>query len=355
MYVVIMAGGGGTRLWPLSTPERPKPFLPLLGERSLLQLTVDRLLAGDELGVQPSDVTVVAAASFAHLVRAQVPGVASLEEPEGRNTAAAIALAAVAIDRPEDEVMVVLPADQVIEKEGLFRAVIADAEAGIARGAFGLDAPLVTLGVQTSRAATEYGYLIPKPGPGLEVHGLRAHHLERFEEKPTAKRAEQLRRQEGVAWNAGMFLWRRRSIRTALSAFAPDILAGIEGGLAHGDLAQAYAAVRSSSIDYAVMEPAAAAGLVVMGAMDVGWSDLGSWTVLLETLGGVGVGRVVQPGETAEAAPDDLVVERVDGRLVLRDGPGGILAQAPVALLAGARPARDVVEALLERVARQEA
>ncbi len=354
MYVVILAGGGGTRLWPLSTPERPKPFLPLLGERSLLQLTVDRLLAGDELGVEPSDMTVVAAASLASLVRAQVPGVALLEEPEGRNTAAAIALAAMAIDRPDDEVMVVLPADQVIGEEGRFRAVLADAEAGIARAAFGVAAPLVTLGVETSRAATEYGYLIPGPGVGDIVHGLRARHLERFEEKPTAERAEQLRRQGGVAWNAGMFLWRRRSIRAALTAFAPDVVAGIEGGLAHGDLAQAYAAVRSTSIDYAVMEPAAAAGRVVMGVMENPWSDLGSWTALLEALGGIGTGRVVQPGEADVATADDLVVERVDGRLVVGEGPRGILGTTPIALLGGARPARDVVDALVDRVTRQE-
>ena len=92
-----------------------------------------------------------------------------------------------------------------------------------------------------------------------------------------------------------------------------------------------------------------------MAAMDVGWSDLGSWTVLLQALGGVGVGRVVQPGDAAEAGSDDLVVERVDGRLVLTEGPRGILAQTPVALLAGARPARDVVAQLLDRAARQEA
>ena len=102
------------------------------------------------------------------------------------------------------------------------------------------------------------------------------------------------------------------------------------------------------------MEPAAAAGHVVMGAMDIGWSDLGSWTVLLQALGGAGVGRVIQPGESAEARSDDLIVERIDGRLRLADGPRGILGPAPSALLAGARPARSIVEALLERVAQQE-
>jgi mannose-1-phosphate guanylyltransferase len=354
MYVVIMAGGGGTRLWPMSTPERPKPFLPLFPDGTLFQKTIARIV-GPDLGIALSDVTVVAAERYAELARAQVPGIGLLEEPEGRNTAAAVALATLAIDRPADEVMVVLPADHVIGDEATFRAVLKAAEAGIARGAFGIDAPLVTLGIQTDRPATEYGYLIPRLDMGDDIKGLRAYPLERFKEKPDPVEAGRLWRQAGVAWNAGMFLWRRRAIRTALETSAPDVLETVHGGLAEGDLARAYGRVRSISIDYAVMEPAAAAGRVVMGAMNVGWSDLGSWTVLLETLGGVGVGRVVQPGETAEAGPDDLVVERVDGRLVLRDGPRSILAEAPVALLAGARPARDIVEALLKRVARQEA
>ncbi len=353
MYVVIMAGGGGTRLWPLSSPERPKPFLPLFADGTLFQKTVARLL-GPDLGLDRSDITVVAAGQYAALARSQVPGVSVLEEPEGRNTAAAIALATLAVERPEDEVMVVLPADHLIEREAVFRRVLRDAAEGIARAAFGIEAPLVTLGVEADRPATEYGYLIPRVAEGASIHGLQAYPLERFEEKPNPERADVLRRQPGVAWNAGMFLWQRRAIRTALAASAPDILDSIDEGLRDGHLEQAYARVRSISIDYAVMEPASVAGQVAMGAMDVGWSDLGSWSALLAALGGAGNGRVVQAGEPAEAGPDDLVVERVGGRLVLHDGPRGILAETPVALLSGAGPARDVVAALLDRCSRSE-
>jgi mannose-1-phosphate guanylyltransferase len=354
MYVVIMAGGGGTRLWPMSTPERPKPFLALFEDGTLLQKTIARIV-GPDLGIDRPDVTVVAAEAYGGLIREQVPGVGLLAEPEGRNTAAAIALATLAIDRPPDEVMVVLPADQVIAREDAFRAVLRAAEAGIARGAFGIEAPLVTLGIRADRPATEYGYLIPRLEDGADIHGLTAYPLERFEEKPDRSRAEELRQRPGAAWNAGMFLWRRRAIRAALEASAPDVIEPLGRALAADDLAAVYPTIRSVSIDYAVMEPAAADGGVVMGTMDVGWSDLGSWTVLLEALGGLGVGRVVQPGESVEAGPDDLVVERVAGRLVLLDGPRGILAETPVALLAGSRPARDVIDTLLQRVARQEA
>ena len=349
-----MAGGGGTRLWPLSSPERPKPFLPLFPDGTLFQKTIARI-RGPELDLDLADITVVASGAYAELARAQVPGIRVLEEPQGRNTAAAIALAAVAIERDDDEVMVVLPADHLIADEPLFRAVIRDAEAGIARRAFGIDTPLVTLGIQIDRPAVEYGYLIPRLDRGADIHGLEAYPLERFEEKPDQDRAELLEHQPGVAWNAGMFLWQRAAIRAALASSAADILETVQRGFAGGDLAGAYQTVRSVSIDYAVLEPAAANGRVVMGAMDVGWSDLGSWTALLEALGGVGLGRVVQPGDPAEAGPDDLTVERIDGRLVLGDGPRGILAATPVALLTGARPARDVVVQLLDRAARQEA
>jgi mannose-1-phosphate guanylyltransferase len=354
VYAVIMAGGGGTRLWPLSSPERPKPFLPLFPDGTLFQKTIARI-RGPELDVDLADITVVASGAYAALARAQVPGIRVLEEPQGRNTAAAIALAAVAIEREDDEVMVVLPADHLIADEPLFRAVIRDAAAGIARRAFGIEAPLVTLGIQIDRPAVEYGYLIPRLDLGADILGLRAYPLERFEEKPDQDRAELLGHQPGVAWNAGMFLWQRAAIRAALASSAGDILETVRQGFTGGDLAGAYQTVRSVSIDYAVLEPAATDGRVVMGAMDVGWSDLGSWTALLEALGGVGLGRVVQSGDPAEAGPDDLTVERIDGRLVLGDGPRGILAATPVALLTGARPARDVVVQLLDRAARQEA
>jgi len=356
MYVVIMAGGGGTRLWPLSSPERPKPFLRLFEEGTLFQRSVGRVV-GPGLGLGPADVTVVAAGAYAALARAQAPGVGLLEEPVGRNTAAAIALATLAIDRPDDEVMVVLPADHLITDEAGFREVIRAAASGLARGAFGIAAPLVTLGVRVDRPATEFGYLIPDLPARQVVDGLSAYPLERFEEKPDPDRAVALQGQPGVAWNAGMFLWQRGAIRAALERFAPDILVTVEAGLAGDRLGDAYDAVRSTSIDYAVMEPAARAGIVAMGAMDVGWSDLGSWTALLGAIGATGTGRVVQAGESAAAGPDDLVVGRdadPAGRLVLLDGPRAILGLTPSALLEGVRPSRARIEALLERVSRQE-
>jgi len=351
VYAVILAGGGGTRLWPLSTPEKPKPFLPLLGDRSLLQATVDRLAGHPELPIQLADVTVVTDRRYAALVAEQLPDVAVIVEPTGRNTAAAVALATIAIDRDPDEVMLVLPADQRIDpkREGVFRSVL-DGASHLAEGAFDVESPLVTLGVTVDRAATEYGYLLPVVEAKRRAHGLDVYPLRAFEEKPTAERAAALQREQGVAWNAGIFLWRRRSIRAALERYTALITALEPVRGSEGLLTSAYDRLKPMSIDHAVMEGAARDRRVVMASMDVGWSDLGSWTALLADIGAAGIGRVIQPDQLAEAGPDDLVVERVDRRLTVSAGPRGILASTPVALLSGAAADRQRVESLVRRI-----
>jgi mannose-1-phosphate guanylyltransferase len=346
MYAVIMAGGGGTRLHPLSRPERPKPFLPLVDERgSLLQATVARLDGVTD------DVTVVTDRRYERLVKTQLPGVSVLTEPLGRNTAAAIALAALAVDRPEDDVMLVLPADQTVERTEVFAAVLRGAEQ-LAHGAFGVEDPLVTLGIQVDRPATEYGYLIPDLDRGEMLHGLRAYPLHRFEEKPKPPRAEELAGQEGVAWNAGIFLWRRQAILAALGRYT-GLLQSLGPMVASPQmLDRAYESIqRAISIDHAVMESAARNGAVVMAAIDVGWSDIGSWSALLDAIGARGTGSVVQAGETVDVETDDLVVRRVDGRLGVIAPPerGSITAVHPMAVLRGTAPDRDRIQALIER------
>ncbi|HET7677439.1 MAG TPA: mannose-1-phosphate guanylyltransferase [Candidatus Limnocylindrales bacterium] len=355
MYAVILAGGGGTRLWPLSRPDRPKPFLPLLGDETLLQRTVARLAPL----IPPEDVYVVTDRRYGGLVRLQVPGARLIVEPMGRNTAAAVALAVAAIDRPEHEVMAVLPADHTIADEEAFRGVLAGAERGIARGAFGVDEPLVTLGVQPTYPSTDYGYIRPRLNEGALIEGLVAYPVEGFVEKPDRHRADELFASGGVAWNAGMFLWRRRAIRDALERYTAlmtliDPAAGSDVALA-----AAYERIKPISVDYAVLEGAARDGRVLMGSMDVGWSDLGGWSALLEALGDGPTearGRVVEAGESVELGEADLLVQSVDGRLGLIAGPSGtIVPDGPAALLTAARERAGAVQALLDRVAREEA
>jgi mannose-1-phosphate guanylyltransferase len=348
MYAVIMAGGGGTRLHPLSRPERPKPFLPLLPDgETLLQATARRL--------PTDDITVVTDRRYERFVRDQLPDAHVLLEPMGRNTAAAIALAAVAVDKPDSEVMLVVPADAYIGpgSEDTYTEVLREAEP-LARDAFDIEHPLVTFGVQAAGPATQYGYLIPKPDTKRRVAGLDAYQLDRFEEKPSQERAEMLLKEAGVAWNAGIFLWRRDAIVAALGRFTGllQTLRPMVGAPAL--LEAAYEAIQQpKSIDHAVMEGAARTGSVVMGAMNVDWSDLGSWTALLAANHARGEGAVVQPGETVSVDDDDLVVRRVDGRLGVIAPPerGSMTAAQPIAVLRGSAPDIDLVKALIERCA----
>ena len=356
MYAVIMAGGGGTRLWPLSRPETPKPFLPLIDDRSLLRRTFDRIVGHPELGLNPDDVAVVTESRYGPLVRDQLPGSRVLAEPMGRNTAAAIALATLRFERDPDEVMLVLPADAWIdpERDGVYRQVLKAMSRVAREGAFGIEAPLATLGIRPLHAATEYGYLIPDYDASQVIDGVKTYPLLGFQEKPDRERANQLYAQLGVAWNAGIFLWQRRAIRDAIDRYTGLItmLGSISGSDA--GLKSAYDRLMPVSIDHAVMEGAASDRRVAMGSMDVGWSDLGSWTQLLAAIGGVGTGRVVPPNERAQAEREDLVIERTSGALVVSDGPRDILAQSPVALLTGAAAQREPVEALVRRVAEWE-
>ncbi len=359
MYAVILAGGGGTRLWPLSRPDRPKPFLPLLGQRTLLIATWERIVP--EL-VGPDDVALVTDRRHAALVAEQLPLLGArnlLLEPVGRNTAAAVALAVAAFDRPDDEVMVVLPADHLVVDEPGFRAVLgAAAEVAAAPGLSAAEAPLVTLGITPTGPETGYGYVVAgRARPGV----ASAFDVARFVEKPPADAAAALLAGPApVAWNAGIFLWRRDAIRAAFEASAPDILATIRAAVEAGGpdaLADAYAAIRATSIDYAVLEPASLAGRVAMVRADVGWSDLGSWSALRDALvaaaraagepaGAVGSGPRRDLGSEGTLV---LAGERLVVTLGLRDT---IVVDTPDALLVAAADRSQEIRTIAEEFAR---
>ena len=353
-YAVIIAGGGGTRLWPLSDPERPKPFLPLLADgRSLLQHTRGRL-AGPSLRLSDDDVFVVTDRRYGAQVRSQLPGIPVIEEPQGRNTAPAVALATLAIERPEDDVMIVLPVDHLMRDEE-FNAVLDQAVGDLAPGALGIESPIVTLGAAPTYPATGYGYLVPDQGRQHAFdHGLRAAVLDAFVEKPDRERAERLLAEHpGVAWNAGIFIGRRKTFRSAFERYTP-LVTQLAPALSSADaLARAYEGLEARSIDYAVMEHAAADGLMIMAPMNVGWTDLGSWTALVDALAGgyAGAARVVPAGEQVDAGMQDVCVCRTeDGRLALELGAATLSSTRPMAFLPGARQHERVLDELLTRV-----
>ena len=348
MYAVILAGGSGTRLWPFSRRDNPKPFLPLVGEQSLLQQTAARVRPL----IPPADTYVIADERHVPLVREQLPELPSanvLGEPVGRNTAAAVALAASLIDRPAEDVMIVLPADHFVADEGGFRDAVQTASHGAGSGLY------VTLGIRPTHAETGYGYIVTVDGqkPDSAAQVLR---VERFVEKPPRPEAERLIANGGAYWNGGYMIARRDTLLAGFGIYAGDILGPIVAGVSEGrDLSTFYPSLRATSFDYALLEPASAEGRVATVPLDVGWTDLGSWSAILDLLlqtDGRADGGVVRQGHSEDIGSRDLLVRSAAGRLVVTIGlEGAIVVDTPDAVLVCARDRAQDVKAVLDRLA----
>ncbi|KAG1467696.1 hypothetical protein G6F57_012909 [Rhizopus arrhizus] len=270
---VILSGGSGTRLWPLSREAYPKQFLPLVGEDTMLQATWKRV--ADIAGKAP---IVVANQEHRFMAAEQlrecnVRPQALILEPIGRNTAPAIAIAALQVlAENDDALLLVLPSDHVVRNENAFHAAVAQAASAADAG------KLVTFGIVPTAPETGYGYI--KAGPG---EGARA--VERFVEKPDLATAEGYVSSGEYFWNSGMFLFKASRYLQELERLQPAILVACRSALEKaardtdfGRLdADAFAASPSDSIDYAVMEKTSDAAVV---AMDAGWNDVGSWSAL---------------------------------------------------------------------------
>jgi mannose-1-phosphate guanylyltransferase/mannose-1-phosphate guanylyltransferase/mannose-6-phosphate isomerase len=299
---VILCGGSGTRLWPRSRATKPKPFLPLVGETTLFEATLAR--CGTEAGFA-APVVVTGTAHLLH-VEEQIAGVSKasvIVEPAAKNTAAAIALAALRL--PEEAVMLICPSDHHIGDCEAFAAAAKSA------AALAEDGWLVSFGIEAKMPETGFGYL--KRGAAINDHGF---HVDQFVEKPDRDRAQSFLDAGIYAWNGGIFAFRAKDFLAELSAHRPAILEAVMGavsrGREYGDRfypdADAFAAVESESVDYAVMENTARAAMV---PVDMAWSDIGNWQALHEA-------RVRDEAGNATAGP----VELVDCRNVLVDTDG---------------------------------
>jgi mannose-1-phosphate guanylyltransferase len=283
MYVVILAGGSGTRFWPLSRRKSPKQLMSVFGGKSMLQRTVERVLP-----LRPKRVLVVTNALQARDTAAQLEEyrqqahIDIIEEPVGRNTAPAIGLAASIIScHDPTAVMVVLPADHYITDEKGFRVTLHKGREAALNGY------LVTFGIEPTRPETGYGYI----EADREMRGDGPYPVRRFVEKPSLERALEFLTSGNFYWNSGMFIWRADVILDRILEHTPGLAAGL-AGLTFSDeiwelddlkpqIAAIYRDIKGESIDFGVMEKA---DNVMVIPSPFGWSDVGSWGALPEVM-----------------------------------------------------------------------
>ena len=355
LYAVIPAGGSGTRLWPLSRAGHPKFLHPLTGtDASLLQATVDRLLPLAD----PAQVYVVTGVAHAAAVSRQLAAVPEeniLVEPSPRDSCAAIALAAAVIARKDPEaVMGSFAADHLIADGDRFIGVIEQAMAGARQGL------LMTLGITPTRPETGYGY-VQCGGPVGEGTVLS---VEEFKEKPSYEVAEGYVKSGNYLWNAGMFVWRVDVFLSELARQQPQLHAGISRIAQDWDspareevLGEVWQTLPRISVDYAVMEGAAAVGRVGTVPGDFGWNDVGDFHTLGEVLAADQSGNVVVGREGAETPgvilreAENLVVVPNSGRLVAALGVRDlIIVDTPDAVLVCPRDRAQEVKSIVDEL-----
>ncbi|MGZ6237960.1 MAG: mannose-1-phosphate guanylyltransferase [Syntrophales bacterium] len=280
MYAVIMAGGKGTRFWPKSRERMPKHLLDIVSPRTIIQETIERIAPL----IPKENILIVTGESHADELMRQVPHIPQeniIIEPLGRNTAPCIGLASLYIRRksPHD-VMVVLPADHLIEDASRFRNLLSIAADMASRGDY-----LVTIGIRPTGPETGYGY-IEKGDLRAAINGENIYAVKSIREKPPLKQAKAFLKKGGFYWNSGMFVWNVETILRAIEKWLPQIHEGLirmeDAVGTEGEreaVRRVYQTIPSISIDYGVMEKA---DNILLIDGDFGWSDMGSWDALWE-------------------------------------------------------------------------
>ncbi len=345
---VLLSGGVGSRLWPVSRETHPKQFLPLAGELSMLQETLQRTS-----GLEETAPLVVCNEEHRFMVAEQLRQVdleagALILEPQGRNTAPAVALAALkAMESDPEALLLVLPADHLIQDVSAFVEAVGKAVTPAQEGR------LMTFGVVPASAETGYGYI--KCGASL---GAELYELERFVEKPDAATAQAYLDSGNYLWNSGMFLLRAATYLEQLQRFAPEILEfcrkAMEGASVDLDFvrpdAQAFDQCPSDSIDYAVMERTELGGVV---SLDCGWSDVGAWSALWDVAERDADGNVCKGDVMLDNCRDSYF--RSDSRLVTATGVDNlVVVETADAVLVADRARVQDVKRIVNRLKEQE-
>lgn len=352
-YAVIMAGGGGTRLWPLSRRENPKQLLDLSGSgRSLIQTAVDRLE-----GLFPVErILIVTTSQLAEKIKQQIPGIPErnyLIEPMPKGTASVVGLAAAAlkaIDPHADTSMAILTADHFIDKTENFRSVLAGAYQAA------LDDYLVTLGIQPTFPSTGYGY-IQKGEKTSDYLGFNAHRVVRFVEKPDDENARKMLETDAYLWNSGMFIWKVSVILKAMEKWMPDLAQKIhtiqevwQKETPREVIENIWPTIIPQTIDYGIMEKAER--VVVLPAEDLGWNDVGSWESLFDVLPADENGNIIIASKySGLSTTGTLVYAGATNRLITTIGLNNmIIVDTQDALLVCSRNDTQNVKKLLENL-----
>jgi mannose-1-phosphate guanylyltransferase len=353
MYAVILAGGGGTRLWPRSRQNHPKQFVDIMGVgRTMIQATAERLHSR----VAAEQIYVVTGAQFAQLTHHQLPHLAPAQiiaEPSGRNSAPAIGLACIhMIERDADAIAAFLPADHVIPDTEQFVAALSRAEKAATEGY------LVTLGVKPTFPHTGYGYI--KSGITIGLNGNQettAYHVERFLEKPNRTTAEYFLSEGNYYWNAGIFVSRVDRMLAEIQRQLPSIyhlLQQIRQSLGSEQatciLEEIWQQMPSISIDYGVMEHAEQVAMVPLNA---GWNDIGSWDALEAILQQDPQNNSVAKGELLALASQGNIVYSEKSFVALIDVEDLVVVETNQALLIGHKTKMQRVKEVVEQLRNQ--
>ncbi|MFO0913468.1 MAG: mannose-1-phosphate guanylyltransferase [Pirellulales bacterium] len=350
LHAVIMAGGAGTRFWPASRVDQPKQLLRLVGERTMIQSTVDRL--GDV--VPPDRVLVVTNRRLVAPIRSQLPEIPSaqvLGEPCKRDTAPCIGLAAGLLARQDPQAtMVVMPSDHVINTSAQFQQAIRSAAELVERN----PQRLVTFGIKPTYPAEVFGY-IERGAPLLEAaSGLPSFKVSQFREKPRAEVARQYVDSGNFYWNAGIFVWKAQTILDLLDQHEPQMAQRLATIVRHAGAAdfdavfeREFAAIDGKSIDFAVMEKASEVAVI---EAPFTWDDLGGWGALPRLLGRDADGNTID-GPAVLVGARDCVVRSEPGHLVAALGVEGlIIVHTPQATLVARQEDEEKIRQIVQRL-----